>query len=95
MTLAGRVDAEAQRIAQGLRLKDVALIHELVERYQLRLVRYLIYYSGRREHVEDLVQETWLRVLEHGNRYRDFHRKILGAGEKAAQLNRTSSRGHD
>jgi RNA polymerase sigma-70 factor (ECF subfamily) len=69
MTLAGRVDAEAQRIAQGLRVKDVALIHELVERYQLRLVRYLIYYSGRREHVEDLVQETWLRVLEHGNRY--------------------------
>jgi RNA polymerase sigma-70 factor (ECF subfamily) len=69
MTLDGRVDAEAQRIAQGLRLRDVALIHQLVEHYQLRLVRYLIYFTGRREHVEDLVQETWLRVLEHGNRY--------------------------
>lgn len=69
MTLDGRMDAEAQRIAQGLRLRDVTLIHQLVERHQLRLVRYLIYFTGRREHVEDLVQETWLRVLEHGNRY--------------------------
>ena len=69
MTLDGRVDAEAQRIAQGLRLKDVALIHQLGERYQHRLVRYLIYFTGRREHVEDLAQETWLRVLEHGDRY--------------------------
>jgi hypothetical protein len=33
MTLDGRVDAEAQRIAQGLRLRDVALIHQLVEHY--------------------------------------------------------------
>jgi RNA polymerase sigma-70 factor, ECF subfamily len=24
---------------------------------------------GRRDHVEDFVQETWLRVLERGNRY--------------------------
>jgi len=75
MTLDGRVDGEAQRIAQGLRLKDVALIHQLVERYQYRLVRYLIYFTGRREHVEDLVQETWLRVLEHGNRY-DGHSRF-------------------
>jgi len=28
-------------------------------------------------------------------RSEDFHRKILGAGEKAAQLNRTSIRSHD
>ena len=69
MTLNGRTDAEAQRIAQGLRRRDVTLIDQLVERHQLRLVRYLIYFTGRREHVEDLVQETWLRVLEHGNRY--------------------------
>ena len=69
MTLDGRMDAEAQRIARGLRVRDVTLIHQLVERHQLRLVRYLIYFTGRREHVEDLVQETWLRVLEHGNRY--------------------------
>lgn len=69
MTLDGRMDADGQRIAQGLRLRDVALIHQLVERHQLRLVRYLIYFTGRREHVEDLVQETWIRVLEHGNRY--------------------------
>ena len=69
MTITGSVDTETQRIARGLRLRDVALIHQLVEQYQYRLVRYLIYLTGRRDHVEDLVQETWLRVLERGDRY--------------------------
>jgi RNA polymerase sigma-70 factor (ECF subfamily) len=69
MTIAGYADTETQRIAQGLRLRDVALIHKLVERYQYRLVRYLIFFMGRRDPVEDLVQETWLHVLERGNRY--------------------------
>jgi len=69
MTITGSGDTETQRIARGLRLRDVALIHQLVEQYQYRLVRYLIYFTGRRDHVEDLVQETWLRVLERGNRY--------------------------
>ena len=69
MTITGSGDTETQRIARGLRLRDVALIHQLVEQYQNRLVRYLIYFTGRRDHVEDLVQETWLRVLERGNRY--------------------------
>jgi len=57
------------QIARGLRARDVALLGGLVERYQAQLVRYLIYLTGRREHVEDLVQETWLRVLERGRQY--------------------------
>ena len=69
MTIAGCVDTETQRIARGLRLRDVALIHQLVEQYQYRLVRYLIYLTGRRDHIEDLVQDTWLRVLERGDRF--------------------------
>lgn len=69
MTITGSGYTETQRIARGLRLRDVALIHQLVEQYQYRLVRYLIYLTGRSDHVEDLVQETWLRVLERGNRY--------------------------
>lgn len=69
MTIPGCVDTETQRIARALRLKDVAFIQQLVEQYQYRLVRYLIYFTGRRDHVDDLVQETWLRVLERGNRY--------------------------
>ena len=61
---------DTQRIARGLRQRDVALLHELVEQYQFRLVRYLIYLLGRRDAVvDDLVQETWLRVLEHGRSY--------------------------
>jgi RNA polymerase sigma-70 factor, ECF subfamily len=69
-TLADALMTDTQRIARGLRQRDVALLHELVEQYQFRLVRYLIYLLGRRDSVvDDLVQETWLRVLEHGRSY--------------------------
>jgi RNA polymerase sigma-70 factor (ECF subfamily) len=63
---------ETEQIAEGLRRRggaEVALLNRLVERYQDRLVRYLVHLLGRREHVEDLVQETWLRVLERGRQY--------------------------
>jgi RNA polymerase sigma-70 factor (ECF subfamily) len=69
MTLAGTVDAEMQRLADGLRKRDLALLQGLVEQYQYRLVRYLIYFLGRPDLVDDLVQETWLRVLERGSQY--------------------------
>src|SRR5215470_6814438 len=74
-TWAGALTTDTQRIARGLRQKDVALLHELVEQYQFRLVRYLIYLLGRRESVDDLVQETWLRVLERGRSY-DGHSRF-------------------
>jgi RNA polymerase sigma-70 factor, ECF subfamily len=69
MTLAAGVSSETQRIARGLRQRDVTLMHALVEQYQYRLVRYLIYLMGRQDEVDDLVQETWLRVLERGRSY--------------------------
>jgi RNA polymerase sigma-70 factor (ECF subfamily) len=62
-------ESETRRIAHGLRQKDAAVIGELVDRYQYRLIRYLVYLTGRREHVEDLVQETWVRVLGRANQY--------------------------
>jgi RNA polymerase sigma-70 factor (ECF subfamily) len=68
-TLAASVNSETQQIALGLRQRNVAFLHELVGRYQYRLVRYLIYLLGRRDEVDDLVQETWLRVLERGSSY--------------------------
>jgi len=40
-----------------------------VERCQRRLVRYLLYLTGRRDYAEDLAQETWIRVLERGSQY--------------------------
>jgi RNA polymerase sigma-70 factor (ECF subfamily) len=62
-------ESEPQQIARGLRQRDIALLHALVAQYQYRLIRYLIHLTGRRDAVDDLVQETWLRVLERGGSY--------------------------
>jgi RNA polymerase sigma-70 factor (ECF subfamily) len=73
MALAGTVNGDTRgdprEIARGLRERDVALLQMLVEEYQDRLVRYLVYVTGRRDEVDDLVQETWLRVMERGRSY--------------------------
>jgi len=68
---AGFVDraTESRTISEGLRRRDVALLHKLVECYQYRLTRYLLYLTGRQELAEDLFQETWLRVLERGSQF--------------------------
>lgn len=67
--MAEAFETETQQIARGLRRRDMALLQRLVAQYQFRLVRYLIYLLGRRDAVDDLVQETWLRVLERGVSY--------------------------
>jgi RNA polymerase sigma-70 factor (ECF subfamily) len=69
MTCAGFADDEPVEISQALKQRDTAAIGRLVSRYHYRLLRYLTYLTGRREQAEDLVQETWLRVLERGGRY--------------------------
>ena len=65
---------EAKEIAEGLRRRDIATIHKLVERYQYRLTRYLLYLTGRQDLAEDLFQETWLRVLERGAQFDESSR---------------------
>jgi RNA polymerase sigma-70 factor (ECF subfamily) len=40
-----------------------------VEQYHYRLLRYLVYLTARREQAEDLVQDTWMRVLERAAQY--------------------------
>jgi RNA polymerase sigma-70 factor (ECF subfamily) len=69
MTLNMTAETETAKIARGLRDKDRELLADLVARYQLRLVRYLVYLTGRREFAEDLAQETWVRVLQRGSKY--------------------------
>jgi RNA polymerase sigma-70 factor, ECF subfamily len=69
------MESDTQQIALGLRQRDHVVLEALVERYQHRLVRYLIYLLGRRDGVDDLVQETWLRVLERGSSY-DGHSRF-------------------
>ena len=69
MTLNTMAETETAKIARGLRERDMQLLADLVERCQHRLVRYLLYLTGRREYAEDLAQETWVRVLQRGSQY--------------------------
>lgn len=67
------MESEASVIARGLRRHDPDLLDRLIEQYQHRLLRYLIYLCGNRELAEDLFQETWIRVLERGHQYDGKH----------------------
>src|ERR1700682_5303148 len=60
---------EAKTIARGLQKRDPELLDRLIEQYQYRLFRYLVYVTGSRERAEDFFQETWIRVLERGHQY--------------------------
>ena len=67
------MESEASAIARGLRRRDPDLLDRLIEQYQHRLLRYLVYLAGSRELAEDLFQETWIRVLERGHQYDGRH----------------------
>ena len=54
---------ENAAIARGLKNQDTELLDHLIELYQHRLLRYLLFLTGKREVAEDLFQETWMRVL--------------------------------
>ena len=64
-----RNDAENAAIARGLKRQDPDLLDELIDQYQHRLLRYLLFLTGNREVSEDLFQETWIRVLLRGAQY--------------------------
>src|SRR5881227_1672068 len=67
------MEHENAEIARGLRRRDADLLDRLIEQYQHRLLRYLVYLAGNRELAEDLFQETWMRVLERGHQYDGRH----------------------
>jgi RNA polymerase sigma-70 factor (ECF subfamily) len=60
---------ENAAIARGLRGHDPEILDRLIELYQHRLMRYLLFLTGKREVAEDLFQETWMRVLMRGSQY--------------------------
>jgi len=60
---------EAKSIARGLQKRDPDLLDGLIEQYQYRLFRYLLYITGDKARAEDFFQETWIRVLERGHQY--------------------------
>src|SRR3984893_17833242 len=64
-----QVQSENAAIAQGLKRKNPELLDHLIELYQHRLLRYLLFLTGKREVAEDLFQETWMRVLLRGTQY--------------------------
>jgi RNA polymerase sigma-70 factor, ECF subfamily len=60
---------DTKALARALRRRDPEVLDGLIEQYQYRLFRYLLYLSGDREIAEDLFQETWIRVLDRGHQY--------------------------
>src|SRR5256885_8153146 len=70
---ANAMESDTSAIARGLRRHDPDLLDRLIEQYQHRLLRYLVYLAGNRELAEDLFQETWVRVMERGHRYDGKH----------------------
>jgi RNA polymerase sigma-70 factor, ECF subfamily len=60
---------DTQALANGLRRRDPDLLDRLIEQYQHRLYRYLLFLAGNTAVAEDLFQETWIRVLERGHQY--------------------------
>ena len=49
---------------------DAGVVEELVRQHQAGIYRYLLRITGNRAEAEDLSQEAWVRVLEHGAQYR-------------------------
>jgi RNA polymerase sigma-70 factor (ECF subfamily) len=60
---------ESLAVAQGLKRQEAGLLDELINRYQHRLLRYLLYLTSNREMAEDLFQEVWMRVLVRGGQF--------------------------
>ncbi len=63
------VEQENAAIARGLKRQDPELLDYLIETYQHRLMRYLMFLTSKREVAEDLFQEVWIRVLRRGSQY--------------------------
>jgi len=71
---AAAIEQEAVRqenlaIAEGLKHQEAGLLDDLIQRYQHRLLRYLLYLTSSRELAEDLFQEVWMRVLMRGAQF--------------------------
>ncbi len=66
---AADVARENAEIARGLKRQDPELLDRLIDTYQHRLMRYLLFLTNKREVAEDLFQEVWIRVLRRGSQY--------------------------
>ena len=62
IAISATATAENAAIADGLKRHDPDVLDHLIELYQHRLLRYLLFLTGKREVAEDLFQETALQV---------------------------------
>jgi RNA polymerase sigma-70 factor (ECF subfamily) len=69
LRFAGLMTDDTHALADGLRRRDPSVLDRLIEQYQQRLYRYLLFLTADRALAEDLFQETWIRVLERGYQY--------------------------
>jgi RNA polymerase sigma-70 factor (ECF subfamily) len=63
------MEQDRVKLAQALRSGDPDVLDSLIEKYQHRLLRYLVSITGNRATAEDIFQDTWVRVLERGHQY--------------------------
>ena len=65
------VDEESERsLVEALRGGDAGAFDRLYEAYRPRLFSFLLRLARRRDVAEDLIDETWLRLVSHAGRLR-------------------------
>ncbi len=65
------VDPETERaLVQGLRVGDAHAFDEVYAAFNAQLLTFLVRLSRRRDIAEDLLDETWLRLVRHATRLR-------------------------
>lgn len=69
VTFAQVAESEPRCVARALKERDAEFISRLASEYHYRLLRYLTYLTSRLEQAEDLVQETWIRVIERAGQF--------------------------
>jgi RNA polymerase sigma-70 factor (ECF subfamily) len=66
-----QVDQDTERgLVERLRGGDEAAFDAVYDAFNLRLFTFLLRLSRRRDVAEDLLEETWLRLVKHAHRFR-------------------------
>jgi RNA polymerase sigma-70 factor, ECF subfamily len=85
-----------EQLVQGLRRGDQTAGQALVARYHEPLFRYLYRSAGSSQRAEELLQQTWLSVLEHLDQYKPSEEgKAGGFGFKAWLFRIATNKSHD
>jgi RNA polymerase sigma factor (sigma-70 family) len=82
-------DEEVMALVQA---DDEAAFEELVERYQNRLMTFIARFLGRGPHVQDILQETFIRVWRHRNNYKTVAKFSTWVYTIASNLSKTELR---